>query len=87
MGGFQTVVSIAQLPCVQRNSWDAFKLCCPGCTGYPGMPQEVVLNVLSAVVLPVKCSKAECSRSSPMSQDIASSREQTSIPSQQKGAG
>ena len=27
-GGLQTVMLVAQLPCVQRNPWDAFKLCC-----------------------------------------------------------
>ena len=27
-GSLQTVVSVIQLPCVQRSSWDAFKLWC-----------------------------------------------------------
>ena len=27
-GGLQIAVSLAQLPCVQRSSWDAFKLWC-----------------------------------------------------------
>ena len=26
LGGLQIVVLVAQVPCVQRNSWDAFKL-------------------------------------------------------------
>ena len=28
LGDLQTVVSVIQLPCVQRSSWDAFKLWC-----------------------------------------------------------
>ena len=27
-GGLQIAVTLAQLPCVQRSSWDAFKLWC-----------------------------------------------------------
>ena len=80
-GGLQTVVSVAQLPCVQRSSWDAFKLwclqgnrqagdqllSCPVCSRSPGMPQ--------AVVSVANCS--ECSRSSGMAQDMVSLGEQT----------
>lgn len=77
-GGLQTV-SIAQLPCVQRTSWDAFKLWCPGCSESPGMSPVVVSDALGAADLlgcGIKCS--ECKGSSGMPQDIVSSGEQTS---------
>jgi hypothetical protein len=52
-GGLQTVVFIAQLPCVQKSSWDSFKLwclqesrqtglSCPVCSRSPVMPLTVV---------------------------------------------
>ena len=64
-GGLQAVVSVAQLPCVQRNYWDAFMLwslqgsrqaqdqflSCPVCSGYPGIPHNMVSDVLSTVDL------------------------------------
>lgn len=52
-GGLPTVVSIAQLPCIQGNSWVAFKLWCPGCNGSPGMPLDLISNVPNAVILSV----------------------------------
>ena len=56
LGSLHTVMSDAQLPCMQRSSWEAFKLCClqesrqaddqllncPVCSRYPEMPQAVV---------------------------------------------
>ena len=64
-GGLQAVVSVAQLPCVQRNYWDAFMLwslqgsrqaqdqflSCPVCSGAPGMAHAVVSDALSAADL------------------------------------
>jgi hypothetical protein len=55
-GGLQTVVFVAQLLCVQNNSWGAFKLLClqrslkagnqllqcSVCFRFPEMPQAVV---------------------------------------------
>lgn len=43
-GVLQTVVSIAQLLRVQRNSWNAFKLVCPAYCGSFRMPLVVQSN-------------------------------------------
>ena len=56
LGSLHTIMSVTQLPCIQRSSWEAFKLCClqesrqaddqlftcPVCSRYPGMPLAVV---------------------------------------------
>lgn len=49
--GPQTVVLVAQLFCVQKNSKNAFNLWCPEFSGSPVMTQDVVSNALSAAVL------------------------------------
>jgi len=49
--GLPTAVSIAQLPCVQRNSWDAFKLWCPGYSRSPGMSLVVMSDALGVAEL------------------------------------
>ena len=62
-GGLQNVVLVSQLPCVQRNSWGAFKLWCLHGSAHTS---DQLLSV------PV------CSGSSGMSQCTVSSGEQTS---------
>jgi hypothetical protein len=49
----QTVVSVAQLPCVQRISWDASGcgVSYPKCSGSPQMPLAVMSDTLSATDL------------------------------------
>jgi len=50
--GLQAVVSITQLPCIQRNSCYTFKLWCPGCSGSSsGIALIVEMNALGAADL------------------------------------
>jgi len=55
----QTVESVAQLPCVQTNSWDTFNPWCPDCSGSPRMSLAAVSDAMNAADL-LGCLKVWC---------------------------
>ena len=71
-GGLQIAVTLAQLPCVQRSSWDAFKLWClqgsreAGCS--VALCAADLLGCLRLWCQLPDCS--ECRESSGMAQDM-----------------
>jgi hypothetical protein len=77
-GDLQTVVSVAQLCCIQRSSWHSFKLCCLQGNRKAGDQLLCAADLLGCLRLWCQLQNCtECRRSSRMAQDMVSSRVQT----------